>query len=561
MTRGSDGRVEALRHDDPRSIGRYRLVGRLGSGGMGTVYLGLDRNEQPVAVKVIRPHLAADEVFRARFRAEVRRVRQVPPFCTAAVLDADPDHERPYLVVEYVDAPSLEAEVERRGPLRHGNLHGLAIGVASALSAIHGAGVVHRDLKPANVLLAPGSPKVIDFGIAQALDASDGLTRTDLILGTVSYTAPERIQSAAGVPAGPASDIFSWAGVVTFAGTGQPPYGADSTTATAFQIISEPPRLYDLAPPLRELVQVCLDKDPRNRPTARELLDLLLSSGSSGGYVPPVTQSTGSARVPAAARPAPAAWTTPAPRRNWAKRGLAVTGALAAAAVATAVALVLTDRPPAADAGTGPTTTAQSVRQPGNGAGSGAPAAPARRPVTISDPLTAPGRWSPGAADGGSCSFTKGVLYVQQEVEGALRCPGPADRITGDQSVEVDIVLLRAGSCAAIWFLAREDSGYEYRVCEGTAQVHLHRPDVAPTVVGSTNLAEAVERGVPTRIGFRLTGSDVELRRDNRSQGKFRLPDASTPRPGETVTLGIAMQPGGEAPYAVAFRQVEIRTY
>ncbi len=179
--------AQPLQPGDPRQLGPYHLLGRLGQGGMGSVYLGQHPDGQPVAVKVIRADLAGDDEFRHRFRREVASARQVPPFCTAEVLDADPDHDPPYLVVEYVDGPSLASVVDARGPLTPANLHGLAIGVAAALTAIHGAGVIHRDLKPGNVLLAPGSPKVIDFGIARAVDATRGLTGTGEVIGTVAY--------------------------------------------------------------------------------------------------------------------------------------------------------------------------------------------------------------------------------------------------------------------------------------------------------------------------------------------------------------------------------------
>ncbi|MGN9911214.1 protein kinase domain-containing protein [Phytohabitans sp. LJ34] len=267
-----------LRPGDPRRLGRYELVGRLGQGGMGTVYLALDAGK-PVAVKVIRADVSANDEFRRRFRGEVERARQVPPFCTAEVLDADPDHETPYLVVEYVDGPSLADVVTERGPLSPANLHSLAIGTATALTAIHGAGVIHRDLKPSNVLLAPGSPKVIDFGIARAVEATSQQTRTDQLLGTVGYMAPERFGPDAAKLVSPAADVFAWGAVLAYAGTGRPPFGVDSPPIVATRIVTQPPDLAGLVPPLRDLVERALAKDPAARPTSRQLLDMLLAPG------------------------------------------------------------------------------------------------------------------------------------------------------------------------------------------------------------------------------------------------------------------------------------------
>ena len=190
---------------------------------MGSVYLGQREENGPlVAVKMIRKDLSNDPDFRRRFRSEVARAQQVPAFCTAEVLDADPDHEPPYLVVEFVNGPSLARVVQNQGPLSPANLHGLAIGVATALTAIHGAGIVHRDLKPANVLLAPGAPKVIDFGIARAAEGTGSDTAPHQLIGTIPYMAPERLDPQGGARIiSPAADIFAWGAVVAYAGTGQ----------------------------------------------------------------------------------------------------------------------------------------------------------------------------------------------------------------------------------------------------------------------------------------------------------------------------------------------------
>jgi serine/threonine protein kinase len=302
------------------------LQARLGQGGMGSVYLAHDPHGRPVAIKTVKPEFAYEEEFRARFRSEVNRARQVPPFCTAELLDADADHETPYLVVEYVDGPSLSEVVAEQGPLTGGSLHSVAVGVATALAAIHGAGVIHRDLKPANVLFALGIPKVIDFGIARAFEATSQHTGTDQMVGTVAYMAPERFDNDSS-RIGPAADVFAWGVVVAYAGTGRTPFGGDSAAATAGAILTRPPRLDGLPAPLRDLVARTLDKDPARRPTAFDLLDELVTAGA------PTTVGLADRpeleRAARAARRAPANPDTGRPSR----RRRRVTVALAAVAV------------------------------------------------------------------------------------------------------------------------------------------------------------------------------------------------------------------------------------
>jgi eukaryotic-like serine/threonine-protein kinase len=276
MSGEGSARVRPVRPTDPVQLGPYRILGRLGEGGMGLVYLAESPGSRRVALKVIRDDLA-DEEFRRRFKSEVARARQVPPFCTAEVIDADTEHDPPYLVVEYVDGPSLSAVVADKGPLTPANQQGLAVGVAVALTAIHGAGVIHRDLKPSNVLLAPGSPKVIDFGIARATAGTDFETRTNQMVGTVSYMAPERFD---GKTVTPAADIFAWGALVAYAGTGRTPFAADTPAATAMRIMTGQPDLEGLSGPLREMVEWTLAKNPAERPEARDLLDHLLAGGT-----------------------------------------------------------------------------------------------------------------------------------------------------------------------------------------------------------------------------------------------------------------------------------------
>jgi serine/threonine protein kinase len=264
--------IRPLRPSDPRGLGAYRIVGRIGHGGMGTVYLAESASGERAAVKVINPDLADDETFRERFRREVESARRVRRFCTAPVLDAQLDGEPLFIVTEYVDGPDLDAFVRESGPMRGSSLEHLSVGVATALTAIHGAGVVHRDLKPANVLLSSVGPRVIDFGIARALDTVSGATRTGQFIGTPAYMAPELI---AGQGASPASDVFAWGCVVAYAGTGRVPFEGPTVPAVLYQISHGEPSVADLDDSLRDLVSAALAKDPAQRPSAQQLLDRL----------------------------------------------------------------------------------------------------------------------------------------------------------------------------------------------------------------------------------------------------------------------------------------------
>ncbi|MEV4166938.1 serine/threonine-protein kinase [Nonomuraea dietziae] len=254
-------------------IGRYRLLHVLGRGGMGTVHLAEDPTGQRVAIKVINPELSQHEQFRARFRREADAALRVRRFCTAAVLEAALDGDQLYVVTEYVPGPNLEEAVRQSGPLRGSSLDALAVSVATALTAIHGAGVVHRDLKPSNVLLSPVGPRVIDFGIARALDEIGGVTGTGELIGTPRYMAPEVLR---GEPVSAACDVFSWGCLLAFAATGKAPFPGETLPSIIYQVLNTEPVLEGLEPALRELVVASLAKDPAWRPTAQQLLDQLI---------------------------------------------------------------------------------------------------------------------------------------------------------------------------------------------------------------------------------------------------------------------------------------------
>ncbi|MDQ2816426.1 MAG: serine/threonine protein kinase, partial [Actinomycetota bacterium] len=268
--------TEDLLPSDPKSVGPYRLIRRLGTGGMGQVYLARSPGRRLVAVKVIRPELAADRGFHARFAREVTAARTVNGIFTAPVVDADPDGQPPWLATAYVPGPSLTDAVAERGPLPPGVVLTLAAGLAEALVAICAAGLVHRDLKPSNVLLAGDGPRVIDFGISRAVDAS-ALTQTGIIMGSPGYLSPEQ---AEGRPIGPPSDVFSLGAVLAYAASGKGPFGTGTALALAFRVVNAAPDLSGVPEQLRPLIEQCLAKDPAARPTAGELLASLAARHS-----------------------------------------------------------------------------------------------------------------------------------------------------------------------------------------------------------------------------------------------------------------------------------------
>jgi hypothetical protein len=269
--------VGGLEPADPRLIGPYQLLGRLGAGGMGRVFLGVSAAGRPVAVKIVHAELAADPDFRARFSSEVAAARKVSGLFTALVVDADVDARVPWLATAYVAGPSLSEAVRNCGPLTSSSLLALAAGLAKSLTAIHAAGVVHGDLKPSNVLLALDGPRVIDFGISQATEVAP-LARAGLVVGTPSFMSPEQ---AAGQEVGPLSDVFSLGAVLAFAATGRKPFGAGQPATVVERVVREAADLEGAPAEVRPLIEQCLAKDPLRRPAAAELLDGVTAAQSA----------------------------------------------------------------------------------------------------------------------------------------------------------------------------------------------------------------------------------------------------------------------------------------
>lgn len=345
-----------LQPTDPSHLGGHRLLGRLGAGGQGVVYLAESEQGQLVAVKVL--HASDDPEADARFRQEAEVLPRIASFCTAQVLQVGTAGTVPYIVSEYIEGPTLQQAVRTRGPLRGRELRRIAVGTITALAAIHRAGVVHRDFKPANVLLSGDGPRVIDFGIARPVDAT---AAEEGILGTPAYMAPEHMGDT---PPGPASDVFAWGSVMVFAASTHPPFGSDGLPAIMRRLLFEDPDLGALDGDLREIVTECLAKDPAERPLAGQVLFRLLGhpAGAPERTAPTRLLAEGTevaGAVTGAVRTRPRRWVRP------------VVATVTAGALTSAVTTYLLTRQP--DTPISPTSSSSSPSSPTLGPTAGVP--------------------------------------------------------------------------------------------------------------------------------------------------------------------------------------------
>ncbi|WP_240670462.1 serine/threonine-protein kinase [Actinoplanes solisilvae] len=544
--------THSMMPNDPRRLGDYELLGRLGEGGMGTVFLGRSPDGRLVAVKMLRAEHAWDTEFRGRFRSEVNRAREVPGFCTAAVLDADPDHDTPYLVVEYVDGPSLSDVIRERGPLDGGTLHSVAVGVATALAAIHGVGVIHRDLKPQNVLFSLGTPKVIDFGIARALEATSRHTKTDQMVGTVAYMAPERFDSDSDHTVGPAADVFAWGVVVAYAATGRTPFRADSPAATAARILTQPPDLTGLDGSLRDLVGRTLAKDPAERPTAHELLDLLLAAETGGALAqrPELLMAAEAAQLTGRVRTSGVR----APGRRRAGRWVAVAAAATVVCAGAGFALARDQRGEASVSSPSASRSAPAPRS------SVAVAGPPRiQGPGVSDQLDRPGLWKADrAADSaaGWCTFDRRMLATTH-MSPLYQCKGSPDSFAGDQTITADVGVVSPGACAVIWFRMVDQRGYAASFCENEIRLGIDESSGNGFTSEQRVASTAFRVGRTHRAGIAVRNGIAQVTVDGTPAVSMPVTDPQLVA--GRVVLGV-LNDASDRDATVAFANVDLRS-
>ncbi|MFF9041735.1 serine/threonine-protein kinase [Streptomyces sp. NPDC014892] len=463
---GSGARVQPARPGDPSRIGPYRIVGRLGAGGMGTVHAGVTSDGTRVAVKVIHPEQAQEPEFRARFTREVALSSRVTGPYLIPLLAADTDAATPWLATAYVPGPTLDQHVRERGPLAEGGSHAFAVATAQALAAIHAAGVVHRDVKPQNVILTPAGPRILDFGIAHTFDGTS-VTRTGVMTGTPGWISPEQYRQGS---AGPAGDMFAWGALVAYAATGRLPFGAGTPDVVAFRVMSEEPDLDGVAPSLRGILEKALAKEPGNRPTAAEVAQLcgaLLASEATqtvGVHALPTQAGDMVAQlwnVPAGDDPA---WQAP-PGRSAKRRAVAVL--VAAAAIGGLVGGVTALMPD---------TTADGKREASTS--SSAPAGPGPRAVNTDEEGTAAERGTTVSDGAASAVSWAEARTAQGQAEHDV-----ARSVLHDQSVlsgEMSDVRLSPGSVT--FHEARREVYFSYSL----------DTDAHGTLIAETEIARAM---------------------------------------------------------------------
>ncbi|GGP94808.1 serine/threonine-protein kinase [Streptosporangium pseudovulgare] len=379
---------------EPRRLGRFRVVGRVGEGGQGIVYLGESESGERAAIKLLHVKFSGDAIARSRFAREARAARRVSSFCTAAVIEVDVEGDTPYIASEYIEGRSLRETVESDGPLRGTALQRLAVGTATALTAIHHASIVHRDFKPDNVLLAADGPRVVDFGIARILDSTG--TITSRAIGTPAYMAPEQIS---GDDVGPHSDVFSWGATIAFAATGETAFAGKSLAMVLNRILNHEVDVTAMPEPLRGVVRSALAKAPSERPSADQILLRLLGRPESGN-VSPALLSSGVRAADPVSGPLPATGTGPSPATG--ADGGPASGSPEGAAPGPGTA-----GGPAPGSGPipayGPASEPGAVPGPGtgpvSGPGTASGAGTAPGPTTASGPGTAPGSDAGSGAD------------------------------------------------------------------------------------------------------------------------------------------------------------------
>ncbi|MFF7389220.1 bifunctional serine/threonine-protein kinase/ABC transporter substrate-binding protein [Streptomyces scabiei] len=499
--------MERLRSSDPARIADHRLLGRLGAGGMGVVYLARTSAGSLVALKVLAAEYAEDTGFRERFRREVEVARRVSSPWAVPLIDADADAEAPWLATAFVPGPSLAEAVAAHGPLGEHGLRVLGGRLAQALGEVHRAGLVHRDLKPGNVLLAADGPRLIDFGIARAPEDS-GLTATGLVVGTPGYLSPEQAEGRGGLAIGAPSDVFSLGCVLAFAATGRPPFGTGALDALLYRAVHDPADLDGVPAPLGELLSRCLEKDPTDRPEVAELVRELLHAGGAEADSDSEAHADEASAEPAAA-PADASgvalgsWLPDEVVRLIARRSTE------------ALALPDIDRTEVSAAPSGADTAARS--------------APASSSATMPD-NGLPG--SPDPATPGSGSGSADTVPVA--ATGAPAAPARRRVLLGGAGA-----LLAAGGGATWWALGRDGDG------SGNEKPSASAEQPAYTVALHGDLSgDARESGRAQENGVRLAVAEFNARRDAPFRVEVRAEDdAGDPAASARVAKRLADDP------------------